>query len=144
MWNSDWRLEGAARGGKGATYLVGDVLVTFPRDTRPCMLQRTVTIAKGQSTLHLEIGSLARRPWTLQVFVDDDKIMNQIIGAAQTVVLRDVPPNAAFAVPNWTSLNADAREICRQGGAIEAVSMACAEQCCRLRLLAFGQLAMTN
>jgi hypothetical protein len=35
LWNPEWQLEGAARGGAGATYLDGDVLVTFPRDTAP-------------------------------------------------------------------------------------------------------------
>ena len=35
LWNENWRLEGASRGGAGATYLDGAVLVTFPRDTRP-------------------------------------------------------------------------------------------------------------
>src|SRR5260370_5883352 len=31
LWNENWRLEGASRGGAGATYLDGDVLLTFPR-----------------------------------------------------------------------------------------------------------------
>jgi hypothetical protein len=31
LWNPDWQLESASRGGFGATYLYGDVLVTFPR-----------------------------------------------------------------------------------------------------------------
>ncbi len=107
LWNPDWRLEGAARGGDGATYLDGDVLVTFPRDTRPCMLERTLTIPSGNPKLTLVIGSLKYRPWRLQVFVDDDNINTQIIGAADAIVIKDVPANAGSAVPNWITVEAD-------------------------------------
>ena len=107
LWNPDWRLEGAGRGGNGTTYLDGNVLVTFPRVTRPCMLERTVTIPSGGAKLHLEIGSLKYRSWQLQVFVDDDNLKTEIIGAEETIVAKDVPPNAAFAVPNWTAMDVD-------------------------------------
>ncbi len=48
LWNPDWRLTGAGRGGAGATYLDGDVLVSFPRDTRPCRLEREFTLPAGR------------------------------------------------------------------------------------------------
>jgi hypothetical protein len=107
LWNSDWRLEGGARGGEGATYLEDNVLVTFPRGTRPCMLERELTIPPGSPRLRLEIGSLKYRPWRLQVFVDDDPLKTEVIGAEETIVAKDVPPNAAFAIANWTTTDVD-------------------------------------
>ena len=107
LWNSDWKLEGASRGGQGATYLDGDVLVTFPRDTRPCMLERTLAIPSGTPKLHLEIGYLTNRPWRLQVFVDDDVLKTQMIGSGDSGNSKEVPPNAASAVPNWTNVDED-------------------------------------
>jgi hypothetical protein len=71
------------------------------------MLERTVTIPSGGAKLHLEIGSLKYRSWQLQVFVDDDNLKTEIIGAEETIVAKDVPPNAAFAVPNWTAMDVD-------------------------------------
>jgi ADP-ribosylglycohydrolase len=107
LWNPDWRLEGASRGGIGATYLDGDILVTFPRDTRPCLLERTLQVSGSNPHLILDIGYLRYRPWRLQVFVDDENLATQIIGAEDAVNPKDVPPNGAFAVPNWTTVNVD-------------------------------------
>jgi ADP-ribosylglycohydrolase len=76
LWNPDWRLENASRGG---TYLDGDVLVTLPRDSRPAVLTRSLAIPAGQSHLSLAIANLPNRPWRLQVFVDDDNLTTQII-----------------------------------------------------------------
>jgi len=81
LWNADWRLEGASRGGAGATYLDGDVLVTFPRDTRPCMLTRSLKVPAGKPRLMLDIGHIPNRPWRLQVFIDDDNLTTQVVGA---------------------------------------------------------------
>src|SRR5205807_10548649 len=91
LWNPDWRLEGAARGGAGATYLDGEVLVTFPRDTRPCMLERTLKTPDGSPKLVLEVGYLPKRPWRLEVFADDDNLDTQLIGAD--------------GAPQWTTLS---------------------------------------
>jgi hypothetical protein len=107
LWNADWRLEGASRGGAGATYLDGDVLVTFPRDTRPCMLERTLTVPADKTKLRLEIGYLKYRPWRLQIFADDDNVTTEIVGKEETINRKDVPPNAASAAPNWTTVEAD-------------------------------------
>jgi hypothetical protein len=107
LWNSDWKLEGASRGGQGATYLDGDVLVTFPRDTRPCMLIHTLTIPAGNPKLHLEVGYLANRPWRLQVFVDDDIVKTQSIGVEDVGSSKEIPANAGSAVPNWTTVEGD-------------------------------------
>jgi hypothetical protein len=107
LWNPDWRLSGAGRGGAGATYLDGGVLVTFPRDSRPCVLERMLSIASGNSKLHLEVGHLKYRPWRLEVFVDDNLMKTEMLGEEQTIDRKNVPPNAAFAVPDWTALDVD-------------------------------------
>jgi hypothetical protein len=67
------------------------------------MLERALTVPSGSSRLHLEIGSLKYRPCRLQVFVDDDNMKTEIIGAEDTINTKEVPPNADFAVPNWTT-----------------------------------------
>jgi hypothetical protein len=108
LWNPAWRLEGAARGGQGATYLDGDVLVTFPRDTRPCMLERSLRVPSGSPKLTANIGHLKYRPWRLQVFVDDDMVKMEKIGYQdETITRKDVPANAGSAVPEWTSTSVD-------------------------------------
>lgn len=76
LWNADWRLEGAGRGG---TYLDGDTLITLPRDTRPCRLERQVKLPEVLPELRLKIGAAAGRPWRLQVFVDDEGVAAQLI-----------------------------------------------------------------
>jgi hypothetical protein len=106
LWNPDWQLEGASRGGFGATYLDGNVLVTFPRDTRPCMLTRIVAVGANEN-LHLEIGYLKYRPWRLQVFIDDDNVMTQPIGQEDTIQRKEVQPNGAFGEPEWTAADID-------------------------------------
>ena len=116
LWNPAWRLEGAARGGQGATYIdyvEGNVLVTFPRDTRPCMLERTLTIPAGNPKLHLEICYLKYRPWRLQVFVDYDNLKTQILGQENTINRSDVSSNAASAAPNWTAVDTDLSKYAR-------------------------------
>jgi hypothetical protein len=113
LWNENWRLEGASRGGAGATYLDGDVLVTFPRDTRPCMLTESITVPEGKPQLNLEIGYLRYRPWRLQVFVDDDIVTTQAIGVEDSVDIKQVQPNAAAAAPMWKTVTLD---LSRYGG----------------------------
>ncbi len=107
LWNENWRLEGASRGGAGATYLDGAVLVTFPRDTRPCMLVRSIAVPAGKPQLTLDIGYLRYRPWRLQVLVDDDIVTTTAIGAEDPVDVKQVPPNDAAAVPMWKALTFD-------------------------------------
>jgi hypothetical protein len=99
LWNPDWRLENASRGG---TYLDGDVLVTFPRDTRPAVLTRSVAIPAGQSHLTLAVANLPNRPWRLQVFVEDDNLTTQVIDTQNEnswkEVSLDLSPYAGRAV----------------------------------------------
>ena len=99
LWNTDWTLTGAARGGGGTTYLEGDVLVTYPRDTRPCRLERTVAIPTGGATLKVELAYMPGRPWRFQAMVDDDPVANQTIGK---------PDGEGRAPqPQWSSIEVD-------------------------------------
>jgi hypothetical protein len=81
MWNSDWRMAHGARGGAGATYLEWETntLVTFPRDIRPCWLEREVQIPGGGAELTLNVGSVPDEPWRLQVLINDDSVLTQVV-----------------------------------------------------------------
>ncbi len=81
LWNPHWRLAHGARGGAGTTYLEWETntLVTFPRDTRPCRVEREIQIPSGQAALALTVGAVRDRPWRLQVFVNDEAILTEVI-----------------------------------------------------------------
>lgn len=83
LWNPDWRLVHASRGGAGATYLEWEknTLVTFPRDTRPCRLEREVQVPAGHAELALSVGAVPGRPWRLQVFANDSPVLMQTIAS---------------------------------------------------------------
>jgi hypothetical protein len=83
LWNPAWKLDGAGRGGAGTTFLDGDVLVTFPRDTRPCLLETAITVPQGQHRLSVDVRSDEGMPWRLEVFVDDDEAVQQMIDSPQ-------------------------------------------------------------
>lgn len=87
MWNSDWSLERAGFGGagggikgiRGDTYLDGDVLAVFPRDeVRGALLRRSVTLSDSP-LLNFDAGADAGRTWHLQVFVNNDKVLDQMV-----------------------------------------------------------------
>ena len=83
LWDPAWRLERAGRGGigggRGATYLDGATLVTFPRDeVRRCYLWREVQVEKGQA-LRLEVAAEAQRAWRLAVYADNRLLLERII-----------------------------------------------------------------
>ena len=86
-WNPAWTLERAGFGGagggmpgiRGITYLEGDVLATYPRDeVRGTVLRRTVSVGKN-SELTFKAGVDPGRAWQLQVYVNDDKVLDKLI-----------------------------------------------------------------
>lgn len=81
LWNSAWSLSHARRGGAGATYLQwgDDTPVTFPRDTRPCRLEREGRLPSGHPELALTVGSAYDRPWRLQAFVNNEALLTEVI-----------------------------------------------------------------
>jgi len=81
LWNPGWRLANAGRGGPGATYLQWEdgVLVTYPRDTRPCRLERDALVSADPSHLKLTVGALPDRPWRLQILVNDESALTEVL-----------------------------------------------------------------
>lgn len=81
LWNSEWRLSHAGRAGPDGTYLQWEdnTLVTFPRDTRPCRLEREARLPSGHPELALIVGSAFDRPWRLQAFVNDEALLTEVI-----------------------------------------------------------------
>ena len=86
-WNPDWTLERAGFGGagggmagiRGITYLDGEVLSTYPRDeVRGTVLRRSARL-DAEPTLQFKAGVDSGRAWQLQIFVNDDKVLDQLI-----------------------------------------------------------------
>ena len=86
-WNPDWALERAGFGGagggmpgiRGITYLDGDILSTYPRDeVRGVVLRRSLKLGDAPA-LQFQAGADPGRAWQLQVFVNDDKVTDQLI-----------------------------------------------------------------
>ena len=103
-WNPDWTLERAGFGGagggmpgiRGITYLDGDVLATYPRDeVRGTVLMRTVTLGKDP-VLKFEAGVDPGRAWQLQVYVNDERVLDKLIeGRSEAREWQDIEVNLA-------------------------------------------------
>jgi hypothetical protein len=109
LWNPDWKLSGAGRGLSGATYLLGDILVTYPRDTRPCLIERAVTLTTGSPRAALTVGSPPGKTWRLQVFVDDDVVAEKMIGIGGSIPVGSKPGASAKEDLDltWTNVTVD-------------------------------------
>jgi hypothetical protein len=105
LWNPDWQLAGAARGGPGATYFDWEknTLVTFPRDTRPCRLERDSRVPSGHAELALTVGAAPNRPWRLQAFVNDEAVLTEVIGS-----------DSASSDTQWRDLGVDLQKYSGQ------------------------------
>jgi ADP-ribosylglycohydrolase len=97
-WNPDWTLERAGFGGaggglpgiRGITYLDGDTLATYPRDEiRGVVLRRTVTLGEDPH-LSFHAGVDPGRAWQLQVYVNDQRILDQLIDGTADSKWRDI------------------------------------------------------
>ena len=86
-WNPEWKLERAGFGGaggglpgiRGITYLDGDVLSTYPRDeVRGTVLRRTIRL-DANPALSFDAGVDPGRAWQLLVYVNDDKVLDELI-----------------------------------------------------------------
>jgi ADP-ribosylglycohydrolase len=103
-WNPDWTLERAGFGGagggmpgvRGITYLDGEVLSTYPRDeVRGTVLRRTAKLGTDP-VLTFKAGVDPERTWQLQVYVNDDKVLDKLIeGRAETREWQDIEVNLA-------------------------------------------------
>lgn len=103
-WNPDWTLERAGFGGagggmpgiRGITYLDGDVLSTYPRDeVRGTLLKRSTMLGSNPS-LSFKAGVDAGRVWQLQVYVNDDRVLDKLIeGSSDQRSWQDIEVNLA-------------------------------------------------
>lgn len=103
-WNPDWTLERAGFGGagggmpgiRGITYLDGDILATYPRDeVRGTVLRRTAKLGKDPA-LKFGAGVDSGRAWRLQVYVNDDKVLDKLIeGQSESRSWQDIEVNLA-------------------------------------------------
>jgi hypothetical protein len=92
-WAPEWSLERAGFGGgtggisgiRGATFLNGDILSVFPRDeVRGALLRQTVQLSDNPS-LDFDAGVDPGRTWHLQVYVNNDRVLDKLIeGPAPT------------------------------------------------------------
>ncbi len=86
-WNPEWTLERAGFGGggggmaglRGATYLDGDTLVTWPEDeARGLLLRRTLPPAPP-TTISLEVRADAARHWQLEIYAGNQRLLTKLI-----------------------------------------------------------------
>jgi hypothetical protein len=86
-WNPAWTLERAGFGGagggmggiRGNTFLVGEVLATYPRDeVRGLVLSRIFKV-NGEKQISFEAGVDTNRAWELYVFINNKKVFTNII-----------------------------------------------------------------
>ena len=100
MWGPEWSLERAGFGGgnggimgiRGATYLDGDVLSIFPRDeVRGALLRQTVQLSDSPS-LTFDAGVDPGRSWHLQIFVNNDRVLDKLIVGPPVTHLMEGPP----------------------------------------------------
>jgi len=110
LWNPQWTLERAGYGGaggglfglRGDTYLDGGVLAVFPRDeVRGALLRRQVRL-DGAVKLSFDAGADPGRTWHLQVFADNDLLLDRRINGG--------PKQAGAATaeaPTWQHIEVD-------------------------------------
>lgn len=111
LWNQpDWTLDRAGFGGgtggiggiRGQTYLDGDVLAIFPRDeVRGALLRRTLTL-RDHPSLSFYAGVDFGRAWHLNVFVNNDKLVDKLITGAPT-------PQKSGPPRHWEHIHLDLR-----------------------------------
>jgi len=92
-WNPDWKLlragfgggDGGLEGIGGMTYLDGDTLSTWPYDNvRGVTLERSVKLG-DHASLNFDVGVDEGRSWKLQVYVNDVRVLNQMIDGTDSL-----------------------------------------------------------
>ena len=73
------------KGIRGITYLEGSVLSTYPRDeVRGTVLRRLVKL-DSEPRLQFKAGVDPGRAWQLQVYVNDDKVLDKVIESTSLI-----------------------------------------------------------
>lgn len=100
IWNPSWTLErasyGAPGGGvrnlRGGTYLIDDVLVTYPRDeVRGVVLRGNFRIEEND-VLRLQVASDPGRAWHLSVYADNERVFAKTIDGGPVLEWEEQPP----------------------------------------------------
>jgi hypothetical protein len=98
-WNPDWALERAGFGGagggiagiRGNTYLDGETLSIWPRDeVRGAFLRRSVQLGDNP-VLTFDVGADPGCAWHLNVFVNNDRLLDRIIDGGP-IAQPETPP----------------------------------------------------
>ena len=109
LWNQpDWTLDRAGFGGgtggiggiRGQTYLDGNTLAVFPRDeVRGALLRRELRLS-AQPSLSFDAGADPGRAWHLEVFVNNDKVLDRLIEGAPG-------PKQSGSLRHWEHIHLD-------------------------------------
>jgi hypothetical protein len=118
FWNPDWQLlragfgggDGGLEGIPGMTYLDGDTLATWPYDeVRGVLLERKMELGPAPA-LDFEVGVDIGRSWRLQAYVNDRRVLNQVIEAPDTSPQRQPPAIPHPAARHWRNIHLDLRQ----------------------------------
>jgi hypothetical protein len=99
-WDPEWSLMraghgapgGGHRGIRGGTFIEDGILSTFPRDeVRGVRMERKLKVEGSNPKLELEVGSDPGRVWKLEVFVDNDRLVNQLVSGGPSLDWPDIP-----------------------------------------------------
>jgi hypothetical protein len=88
--NPDWRLDRAAYSGlHGATYLDGDVLLTYPHDDFRGLVFRRSTKLSG----HLEVATDPGRAWQCEVYANNQQMLTPVMDGGSLAALPPQTPS---------------------------------------------------
>jgi len=113
LWAPEWSLEragfgggaGGIRGIRGATYLNGDILSIFPRDeVRGALLRQTAQLSDSPS-LNFDAGVDPGRTWHLEIFVNNDKVLDKLVEGPLAAHVMEEPPAAHIEGPPDTKVS---------------------------------------
>jgi hypothetical protein len=108
IWNPGWKLERAGYGGagggirgiRGNTHLEGETLAVFPRDeVRGALMRRSAPLT-DVSSLSFDAGADEGRAWHLEVFIDNDKVLDRLIDGSAV-------PKEASSTRGWEHVSLD-------------------------------------
>ena len=79
---------------RGITYLDGEVLATYPRDEVRGTVFRRTAVMGDNPVLKFQAGVDPGRAWQLQVYVNDDKVLDKLMdGRSETREWQDIEVN---------------------------------------------------
>lgn len=76
-WDVDWQIVNSRKG----TYVEDDVLITYPAIAARGMYLHKILSVKDKSSLVLNVAAEQNKSWKLRVFLDNNRVLEQIIEA---------------------------------------------------------------